>query len=156
MNNNITNDKLKKLTEEVSNLNPTDFCKVMHSFTRDIINRLQAENEKKDELCIELLKTSSERAEIISEQNIEINRLKEENKILDLNRRMALLEKESLYDKIKTSKAEAYKECIEKVKEIAIKKKIVYVADASLQEQETGWLEIQEMALDNLLKKIGG
>lgn len=54
----------------------------------DLINRLQAENE----------------------------RLKEENKILDLNRRMALLEKEPLYDKIKTAKAEAYKEVLNKVR----------------------------------------
>lgn len=56
--------------------------KCVNYFDKDLINRLQAENE----------------------------RLKEENKILDLNRRMALLEKEPLYDKIKTAKAEAYKE----------------------------------------------
>lgn len=53
----------------------------------------------------------------------EIKRLKEENKILDLNRRMALLEKEPLYDKIKTSKSEAYKEFVTKAEEKATKLK---------------------------------
>ncbi len=62
-------------------------------------------------------------------------------------------EKENL---TKQLQAEAYKECIEKVKAISIKKKIVYVADTSIQEQETGLLEIYEAALDNLLKELVG
>ena len=51
----------------------------------DLINRLQAENK-------ELLG--------------KIEKLEEKNKILDLNRRMALLEKEPLYENIKTANAE--------------------------------------------------
>lgn len=46
MDNKITNSKLKRLIEEVSNLNPTDFCNIMHNFTQDIINRLQADNKR--------------------------------------------------------------------------------------------------------------
>ena len=57
-------------------------------------------------------------------------------------------------EKLPLIKTEAYKECIEMVKKISTKKKIVYVVDVSLQEQETGWLEIREEKLDNLLKEL--
>lgn len=57
--------------------------------------------------------------DFLNRHQAEIERLKEENKILDLNRRMALLEKEPLYDKIKTSKSEAYKEFVTKAEEKA-------------------------------------
>ena len=93
----------------------------MHSFTQNIINRLQAENKG--------LREDYTRA--CAERDLRI----------------------VTHDFIKT---EAYKECIEKVKAIATKKKIIYVADASIQERETGWLEIQEEKLDNLLKDLEG
>lgn len=55
--------------------------------------------------------------DLINRQQAEIERLKKKNKIVDLNRRMALLEKQPLYDKIKTIKAEAIKEFAERLKQ---------------------------------------
>lgn len=101
-----------------------------------------------------------QKTQLVKEQNKnsklrnERNRLQAKNE--ELLGKTEKLEKQ-LDDKcdkcIAAEKSKAYKECIKKVKSIAIKKKIVYVADASLQEQETGWLEIQEEKLDNLLKE---
>ena len=83
----------------------------------DLINRQQGEIEK-----LEISDASKEECTIkqhgkIKELKAEVERLKERNKILDLNRRMALLEKEPLYDKIKTAKAEAVKEFAERLKD---------------------------------------
>lgn len=96
MDNKITNDKLKKLTEEVSNLNPTDFCNVMHKFALDIINRLQAELK----VCNEALDNSMK---LNSHLQAENERLKHQLETLCLT--------------LKLAKTEAYKECIEKVEE---------------------------------------
>ena len=63
---------------------------------------------------------------------------------------------ETLCFALKLAKAEAYKECIEKVKSISIKKVISYVTDFSIQEQEIGWLEIRKESLDNLLNELVG
>ena len=85
-----------------------------------------------------------------------INRLqaeKEDYKILYENLKA---EHTKTIKAIKQCKAEAYKECVEKVKAIATKRTYVYIADVSLQEQEIGWLEIREDNLDNLLKELVG
>lgn len=67
----------------------------------DLINRQQAENDRKDKIYIDLLKTSSERADIISSLKAENERL---NKTL-------VFEINSAFER---GKAEAYKEFAEK------------------------------------------
>lgn len=68
--------------------------------------------------------------ELLAENNrqqAEIERLTEENKIIDLNRKMALLEKEPLYHKLKTAKSEAIREFVDEIqKEINILLKEYY------------------------------
>lgn len=76
-------------------------CEKCHYFFSDI--------KCKTHLMIDVL-------DLINRQQAEIEKLKKENKIVDLNRRMALLEKQPLYDKIKTIKAEAIKEFADRLK----------------------------------------
>lgn len=113
----------------------------------DLINRLQAENERKDKIYIELLKTSSERAGIIGEQNAEIERLK--NTLDDvLDREPLLVERSEKY-----AKAEAYKECIEKVEE----RIAVHLLRDKSNEYAEGFADALDGVngeLDNLLKEL--
>ncbi len=132
----------------------------------DLINRLQAENERKDKNYIDLLKTSSERADIISELSSENERLKNHiQEGIDLAKQMP--------EMIELAKAEAYKECIEKVKPIideivdimfddnkstcvihdCVKpSKIAYNSEICILENKQAW----EGRLDNLLKELVG
>lgn len=106
-------------------------CEKVEHFADKTIATLQAENERKDKIYIELLKTSSERADIISSLKAENERLKKENHwFADIGK---------LYSEIK---AEAYKECIDKIQN-QIKNNSVISAE---------WLREY---LDNLLKMDG-
>ena len=102
----------------------------------DLINRLQAENDRKDKIFIDLLKTSSERADIISGLKAENERLKKGWKA------------DAIRWIIADAKAEAYKEFAEKLKEIAISRYDAF------DEQEYPSVKLTD--LDNLLKELVG
>jgi hypothetical protein len=53
-------------------------------------------------------------------------------------------------------KAEAYKEFAKRLRSKAKKTTITYVTDTSIQEYETGWIEISLKDFDNLLKEMVG
>lgn len=102
-------------------------CKQVLLGAIKIINRQKAENEQKDKNYIELLKTSSERAVIIGEQDAEIERLKDA--LTDHEYANCVAIKNGLiythtledYDRlIGDISAEARKEFAERVKNIAV------------------------------------
>lgn len=132
-----------------------DGCRAV-SQAEETINHLQAESEQKDKNYIELLKTSSERAVIIGEQGAENERLK--NILICFMEALGKVRKVDDIDEISLIplmselnkqyraelKAEAYKECIEKVKE-NIPSSLVYISS-----------DMIENIIDNLLKKLVG
>lgn len=59
---------------------------------------------------------------------------------------------ERLQAELKTAKTEARKEFAESFVQKAEKTKIIYIADTTIQEQETGWYQISVADFDNLLK----
>ena len=126
----------------------------LYPYALDLINRLQAEVNRLDNESDALLAD-------IDFRDKEINELQEENEMLKKDNEHCLedyiIKSNAIHKKaLETAKTEAYKECIEKAKELSIKKVISYVADFSIQERETGWFEISEEKLDNLLKELVG
>ena len=59
-------------------------------------------------------------------------------------------------EELKTAKAEAVKEFAERFTEKANKTTIIYVADTTIQEQETGWYQISIEDFNNILKEMVG
>ena len=66
----LTDSRLEKIIEEVINLEPIDFCKVMCKFTEDIINRLQAD-------CENYKQIAEYQQSVTMDRGFEIKRLKE-------------------------------------------------------------------------------
>lgn len=83
----------------------------------DTIAEQNAKIEKQKDNYMELLEISSTRADIIAERNAEIERLKRSNNISQHLLSNAYDSIERFDDFIENIKLEAYKECIEKVKE---------------------------------------
>ena len=98
-------------------------CKIAR-YALDLINRLQAENERlKEEICIQ--------HKIIDERGVEV--LRHDRCI------------RTLHEKLETAKAEAYKECIEKVRKLAVG-----------MHPCSDELRVFDNDLDNLLKELMG
>ena len=88
----------------------------------DLINRLQAEINRKEKVFIETLRRCALKDEIISEKTADIERLKAENEKLqemlqNLYTAVPIGNNKKYANELQKIKAEAYKECIEKVKE---------------------------------------
>ena len=115
----------------------------------DLINRLQAENDRKDKNYIDLLKTSSERAVIISELQAENERLKgiKTTDWLVKGISKEQLEKEKIEaiheNAYKLGKAKAYKEFAERLKHI-------------IMWSPKNHISITAKDIDNLLKELVG
>ena len=162
MPNKLTDAEIKKALENITSggISPVGkYIITEHTLkdALDLINRQQAENKRLSTLA-ELGNKRADDYRVMRDRALKAE-AENERLFADNQKYLSVMlwgNKKHKKDCIKQIKAEAYKECIEKVKAIAIKKKIVYVADASLQEQEIGWLEIQEEKLDNLLKELGG
>ena len=117
--------------------------------TVDLINRLQAENER---LNNEISDREISHINLYNESKAEIERLNA--LIAQTNeQRGAVIHAITHIDE---TKAEAYKEFAERLKGISIKKVISYITYCSIQEHEIEWLEIKEEELDNLLKELVG
>ena len=131
-------------------------CKKVLIGAKDLINRLQAENERVRAKCETRTQEKLELGRIYTQKlktaNAEIERLKEENTILSQNADTAfqdgLNKAQELYaEQIKSEiKAEAYKECVEKAKENCE----VCEVDGELK------VVITETNLNNLLKELVG
>ncbi len=115
----------------------------------DLINRQQEEIDRKDKIYIDLLKTSSERADIISSLQAENERLKNKVKKWKENYKCSqvvvgdfrqIIGEQA--EQLKTAKAEAYKEFAERLKERP-------TADKDVQ-------YVFELKIDNLLKELVG
>ncbi len=116
-----------------------DGCRAV-SQAEETINRLQAEN-KKNENIIRLADKTIETA------NAEIERLKEENENLRDSLAKKKFKDEMFEMTLGEYKAEAYKECIEKVMETAL-----VIKENAFQ----GCYVISKGNLDNLLKELVG
>ena len=116
----------------------------------DLINRQKAEINRKEKVFIETLRRCALKDEIISEKTAEIERLKAENE--ELNQKYAWKHKEYMQYRKKHSlfKAEAYKECIEKVKEEIYSQPHSRSLEASVERARI--IKI----FDNLLKEMVG
>ena len=128
--------------------NLSEVCQIdLMKLLFDLFNRLQAENERKDKIFLELLKTSSERAEIIGKQSAEIESLTRQLHNAKLHQKdtyKSLQDEKALRLNEDFIKAEAYKEFADK-----FKKKLSRKYTTSL------WKVYCE-EIDNLLKELVG
>jgi hypothetical protein len=142
----MPNNKLEKAIEEAVNLPPMDFCGVMCKFSQDIINRLQAENERLERVVeytqgiIDVLFTDN--AKLLAKQS-GIQATETTNMLRDME--FAL----------ETTKTEAYKEFAEKIEgRIA-----VTILKGKSDEYADGFVDALDGVngeVDNLLKELVG
>lgn len=147
-----TNEDCKKLKCPFFD-NAIDMCGVLNSEqvlianALDLINRLQAQNKDLAETVHNLIIEKDALFDKAEELKAEIERLK-------TNLNVELENFATEYDN--RIKAEAYKEFAERLRSKAKKTTITYVSDTSIQEYETGWIEISLKDFDNLLKELVG